>query len=199
MYILEERPPPWSLTVEGFSWRERPASPWVNTSWGPFGAFLGPFWGPLGPPGGVLGGFQTGPGALLETSQGGFEEKLPESRIWMRFATGLDATWAVLAPSWSRLGAVLRPSWAPFGPPWAFLGVVLGPLEALLGPSWNHLRHLKQIKENTEKHQQTLIRIAFSSPGESQDGPKMSPNWGHSGFQSVPKTILATYRAIWAP
>ena len=28
IYILEEAPP-WSLTVEGFSWRERPASPWV--------------------------------------------------------------------------------------------------------------------------------------------------------------------------
>ena len=153
----------------------------MGPSWDPFGALLAP-------PGGVLGGFQTGPGALLETSQGGFEEKLPESRIWMRFATGLDATWAVLAPSWSRLGAVLRPSWAPFGPPWAFLGVVLGPLEALLGPSWNHLRHLKQIKENTEKHQKTLIRIAFWGSMESQEKPKMSPSRVKLGSSWLPKS-----------
>ena len=102
---------------------------------------------------------------------------------------------AVLELSWGRPGAVLGRSWAPAGLPWA----PLGPLEALLGSSWDHLGHLKYIQANTQKHQNTLIRIAFLGPGESQEESKMSPSWGQVGFQRTSETILATSRAILTP
>ena len=87
----------------------------------------------------------------------------------MRISFELEATW-------DHLGAVLGPSWALLGPLGPFLGplgAVLGPLGALLEPPWGHLGHFKEIKVSTQKHQKTLIRIAFLGPRGFQDGPKL--------------------------
>ena len=148
----------------------------MGPSWDPFGALLAP-------PGGSRGGS----GRVLGRSWGPLRAALQRSCQKVPFGCDLQSAWTRLGPSWRHLGAVLGPSWAPVGPPWASLGVLLGPLEALLGPSWNHLRHLKQIKENTEKHQKTSIRIAFLGPRESQEKPKMSQSWIKLGSSWLPK------------